>query len=180
MPLLTKRHSSEKARDIMRTPDMFLSKQEREEKKRRLNEAQLFPKPEPLPESKPDPPVRSLNTPAMFKKPSQRWLFFFIFWLIRSDQIKSSSSSSSFVPKQQWRGLDFPIHPPVLLYPSEPVFPSSPPVAPPQISFAGSYFSGVSPIPSDATVLPAPSEPSESIESVINELSVRVMRWDEW
>ena len=78
MPLLTKRHSSEKARDIMRTPDMFLSKQEREEKKRRLNEAQLSPKPEPLPESKPDPPVRSLNTPAMFKKPSKRWFVFHI------------------------------------------------------------------------------------------------------
>lgn len=79
MALLTKRHSSEKTRDIMRTPDMFLSKQEREEKKRRLNESLLPPKPEPkpepesLPESKPDPPTRPLNTPAMFKKPSQRW-----------------------------------------------------------------------------------------------------------
>lgn len=77
MALLTKRHSSEKARDIMRTPDMFLSKQEREEKKRRLNESLLPPKPEPEPlpepERKPDPPIRPLNTPAMFKKPSQRW-----------------------------------------------------------------------------------------------------------
>ena len=81
MALLTKRHSSEKTRDIMRTPDMFLSKQEREEKKRRLNESLLPPKPEPEPEPeplpeperKPDPPIRPLNTPAMFKKPSQRW-----------------------------------------------------------------------------------------------------------
>lgn len=73
MALLTKRHSSEKTRDIMRTPDMFLSKQEREEKKRRLNEALLPPKPAFLSEPKPDPPIRPLNTPAMFKKPSQRW-----------------------------------------------------------------------------------------------------------
>lgn len=72
--LLTKRQSSEKARDIMRTPDMFLSKQEREEKKRRLNEASLPPKPDPIPtsDSTPKPPTRTLNTPAMFKKPSQR------------------------------------------------------------------------------------------------------------
>ena len=100
--------------------------------------------------------------------------------ILCSDRSKPSNRT-----KQQWRGLDFPIHPPALLYPSEPAFSASlslsltHPVALPQISFSGSYFSGVSPIRSNSKaqfVESEASEPSESIESVITELSVRVMQ----
>ena len=174
----------------MRTPDMFLSKQEREEKRRRLLEASLPPKMESKPESKPESkleskleskpklPTRPLNTPAMFQKPSQRPCVFMP-TIIHRERIKQSS-----VPQRHWRCLDFPVYPPALLYPSEPAFPSSPasisnPVALPQISFRGSYFSDALPLRSDAEAESAPSEPSEPIESVIDDLSVGVLVADE-
>ena len=174
----------------MRTPDMFLSKQEREEKKRRLNESLLPPKPEPEPEPEPEPCLSLSANPILRFALSTRLrclrslhsdgLIVYACIILCSDRSKPSTRT-----KQQWRGLDFPIHPPALLYPSEPAFASSPSlslapsVALPQISFSGSYFSGVSPLRLDPKAqsdeLEA-SEPSESIESVITELSVRVMQ----
>ena len=77
-----------KAKDIMSVPDMFLTKEERKEKQRRLQEKKEAEKPPP-----------SGVTPSMFQKAS-----------IRREQL-IAQADTSFKKPIEWRDLPFPSFP---------------------------------------------------------------------
>ena len=77
-----------KAKDIMSVPDMFLTKEERREKQRRLQEKKEAEK-----------PPSSGVTPSMFQKAS-----------IRREQL-IAQADTSFKKPIQWRDLPFPSFP---------------------------------------------------------------------
>ena len=77
-----------KAKDIMSVPDMFLTKEERKEKQRRLQEKKEAEKPPP-----------SGITPSMFQKAS-----------VRREQL-IAQADTSFKKPIEWRDLPFPSFP---------------------------------------------------------------------
>lgn len=77
-----------KAKDIMSVPDMFLTKEERKEKQRRLQEKKEAEKPPP-----------SGVTPSMFQKAS-----------VRREQL-IAQADTSFKKPIEWRDLPFPSFP---------------------------------------------------------------------
>ena len=77
-----------KAKDIMSVPDMFLTKEERKEKQRRLQEKKEAEKPPP-----------SGVTPLMFQKAS-----------VRREQL-IAQADTSFKKPIEWRDLPFPSFP---------------------------------------------------------------------